>query len=148
MVIFMDALEQIRQRYARYQEEIRAVRAKTSPLAGFMGLGHGPDKHPCNMEFYEDVGKLVEAFAKTGPDAAQMLEVVKWMLEAPVGNENTDWYWYMYASQGHCKELIPMLAPADCAQLRDWFDEQFPKKNRLPVQDQIYKLLKKQAKKK
>lgn len=144
----MDALQQIQQRYARYQTEIQAVRAKTSPFEGFMGLGNGPDKHPCNKEFFEDVGKLVEEFAASAPDEKAALAVVKWMLEAPVGSEGTDWYWYMFAAQGHCKGLIPRLAPADCAVLRDWFGTQFPRKVRLPAQDRILRLLTKQAKKK
>ena len=49
----------------------------------------------------------------------------------------------MYAAQGWCRELVGLLDVDGCAELRTLFDELYPKRDRMPVQQELYKALKK-----
>ena len=51
----------------------------------------------------------------------------------------------MYAAQGWCRELVSRLDADGCAELRTLFDELYPKRDRMPVQQELYKALKKGA---
>lgn len=141
----MDFLLAIQQRYAEYMEQIADARKKAPPFAGLLGMGKDPRKHPCNEAFYRDVEGLADEFVRSRPDAQEALTLVRWMLAAPVGHEKEDAYWYLYAAQGHCRAMIPLLPPADCEELLAWYDQRFPRRKRLPVQEEIYTLLAKQA---
>lgn len=141
----MDMLCRLRERYAMYLEEIAQVRRKAPPFAGVLGLGSDPRKHPCNTTFYEDVGSLAAEFVQSQPGGQETLEVVRWLLQAPVGHEKKDAYWYLYAAQGHCRDMIPLLPPEGCQEMLAWYGKQFPRSKRLPVQEEIYRLLAKRA---
>lgn len=140
----MDRLKTI---YDTYIEKAVAVRRKASPMAGIFGLGDDPRKHPCHEDFYEAVAQWVQEFEAARPDPAVSLAAVRYILEAPLAHEdNKDVYWFMYAAHGLTLNLIPRLTGEDCRVLFDWYDASFPKRNRFPVQQQVWKLLKKGGK--
>ena len=51
----------------------------------------------------------------------------------------------MYAAQGWCRELVGLLDADGCARLQELFDELYPRRDRMPVQQELYKVLKKGA---
>ena len=133
--------------YETYIRRAGEVRRKASPMAGIFGMGDDPRNHPCHEEFYEAVKQWVEAFEASGPDAAAALEAVRWILETPQAHAgNRDIYWFMYAAHGLTMPLIPRLTPADCGALFRWYDASFPRRSRFPIQQQVWKLLKKGSK--
>lgn len=138
-------MQQLKQRYETYVGEALEIRKKAGPLAGILGLGNGPQDDPKHVIFYEDVQRWVAAFLETQPDAAASFEAARFLICAPVELGQEDSYWMMYAAQGHVRELLPRLATENCAYLRDFYDEHYPKKDRMPVQKEIYKRLKKGA---
>ena len=138
-------LQQLKERYRQYDEEVTRVRKNSSPADGLFGFGNDPKNHPCHELFYEDIGKWTKAFLETRPDARAAFEAARFMIGAPVECSSRESYWMMYAAQGWCRELVGRLDAAGCAALRDIFDEQYPRRDRMPVQQELYKALKKGA---
>ena len=132
--------------YSGYEAEAAAVRAKASVFDGLFGMGDDPRKDPCHMRFYETVEQWVRGFQEEGPEEPASYEAVSWILSAPVDHEGEAVYWFLYAAQGLCRELIPGLSPEHCAQLREFYDAHYPRQDRMPVQKEVYRLLKKGSK--
>ena len=141
-------LQTLKDRYEQYREDVRKVTAKARSTDGLFGMGDDPRKDPCHMRFYEDVEQFLREFLKTGPDAQETYEVARWIIAAPVLHRGEATYWFAYAVHGLCKELIPRLDAVGCADLLAFYDENYPKQDRLPVHKELYKLLKKGAGKK
>lgn len=139
-------MQQLKQRYEAYVEEAIAIRKHAGPLAGMLGLGGGPQNDPKHIFFYEDVQKWVANFLKRDPDTAAREEAVAFILRAPVEVGQADSYGMMYAAHGLVRELIPGLSAECCAGLQEYYDAHYPKRERMPVQREVYKLLKKGAK--
>lgn len=138
-------IQNLKDIYQRYDEEIRAVKAKAKPTDGLFGMGDDPRNNPCHMRFYEGVEQWVQNFLKTAPNAQSALEAARVIIEAPAAHRDGPTYWFEFAAHGHCRDLIAYLDAAGCAELRAFYDENYRKRDRMPVQDQIYKLLKKGA---
>ena len=136
-------LEQLKERYRQYDEEATLVRKKASPADGLFGFGNDPKNHPCHELFYEDIGKWTKAFLETRPDAADALTAARFLIEAPKTCGSRESYWMMYAAQGWGRDLVNRLDTDGCAELRTLFDELYPKRDRMPVQQELYKALKK-----
>ena len=139
-------MEKLRKRYEKYVEEAVEIRKKAGPLAGIFGMGNGPQNDPAHVFFYEDVQKWVAKFLETEPDGAAIYEAARFILCASAEMGQPDSYWMMYAAQGLAKPLIPRLTAEECQFLLGFYDDNYPKKDRMPVQKEIYKLLKKGAK--
>lgn len=136
-------MDQLKEIYSHYYDEALKVRAKAPILAGIWGMGKDPRNDRCHDEFYEAVEKWVGNF---DGDAAAALEAVKWILGAALVNKNRDTYWHLFAAHGLTLPLIEKLDTADCKELFSWYDASYPKRERLPLQQQVWKALKKAAK--
>lgn len=138
-------IEKLKQRYARYTEEARKVRENAKPLDGFLGFGNDPRNNPCHMAFYEDLQQWAKDFSASGPGEAEIYEAVRFLLETPAEFREEPCFGFMYVAQGLTREWIPRLTAAQCAFLRDGYDSRYPKRDRMPLQNEVYKLLKKGA---
>lgn len=139
-------LTELQQLYDAYLREAEEVRKNTPGMQGYMGMGNDPKQNPCHMAFYRKVEDWVCRFLQSAPDSRQVYEAVFYILQAADSHRGTDAYWYYFASQGLLKPLIPLLTTEDCRNLRDWYGEHYPKKERLPVHTQLFKILTKCAK--
>ncbi len=140
----MDELEALKARYDTYLAFTRQLAAKASPTAGLLGLGSSPKDHPGHEEFYEDVGQLVTALLAADPAPAQVSEAAGLLIRSAAEHRDEPLaFWFLFAAQSHARPLIPLLAPEDCAALRTFYDANYPKNTRLPVQKEVYRLLKK-----
>lgn len=129
--------------YSRYEAEAAAVQAKVSAFDGLFGMGEDPRKDPCHMRFYESVEQWVKAFQTTEPGETETYEAVHWILSAAADHAGESTFWFLYAAHGLCRELIPSLSPEHCALLRQLYDDRYPRRDRMPVQKEVYSLLKK-----
>ena len=139
-------INELKERYAAYDKKALEVRRKAPVFAGFLGLGSDPRQHECHEAFYEDVGKWMEAFVATAPAAEAAKEVAVFMLQVPKDYREHDSYWFMYVCVGMIRQLIPFLGKENCAELADMMDKLYPKKERMPVQIDTLKALKKAGK--
>lgn len=140
-------LQQLKERYQQYDDEMVQVRKDASPMDGVFGFGSDPKKHPCHRRFYEDVGKWMQTFLASGPDEAACAEAASFLICEPSRRKETDTYWMTYAAQGWCRELVKSLKPADCKRLQAEMDRLYPRIDRLPAQRELYKALKKRGEK-
>lgn len=138
-------IQELKDIYRRYDEEIHKVKAKAKPTDGLFGMGDDPRKDPCHMHFYEGVEQWVQDFLKTAPDAKDALEAARVIIEAPAAHRDGPTYWFEFAAHGLSVDLIACLDAAGCKELKAFYDENYLKRDRMPVQDQVYKLLKKGA---
>ena len=134
-------LQRLKDRYETYVQQSRAVRENASAMDGFLGFGADPRKDPCHVAFFQDVERWVAEFRQTEADAETVYAAVEFILAAPSQYKKEDAYWFMYAAQGLCKDLIPSLTKEHCKELAHMYDRDFPKKERFAAQDGVYKAL-------
>ena len=139
----IEALEKL---YSDYLAESSEVRKKAPPLAGIFGFGEDPRYHPCHELFFMNVGRWTSELADSQPSAEKALEAVRFLMEEPKKHQNAEGYWFMYACIGHIRNLIGFLRPEDCKALAERFDALYPRRERMPVQKQILKMLQKAGK--
>ena len=140
-------LQQLKDRYRQYDEEATLVRKKSSPADGLFGFGNDPKNHPCHELFYEDVGKWVKAFLETQPDAKDSFDAARFLVGAPVECASRESSWMLHAAQGWWRGLVGRLEARGGAGRRGVFGEVYPRQDRMPVQTELYKALKKGARK-
>lgn len=138
----MDQLQEI---YCRYTEALQAAKKATSPLAGLFGTGGGVNTHPCHQEFYDNVQRWMAEFLASQPDADSVAEVARFILVTGGAHKKQPTYWFVCAVQAHAKPLIPMLSQDVSEALRQEYDTLYPEASRLPLGQEIYDLLCRQA---
>lgn len=138
-------LQKMKDRYESYIQDVKKVYKDAKPMDGLFGWGDDPRKDPCHMRFYEDLEQWTRAFLESAPAQADVYEAVRFMLETPADHRSSHCFWFMFAAQGMTRELIPQLTAEQCAGLRESYDARYPKRDRMPVQKEVYKLLKKAA---
>ena len=131
----------------RYNEAVRAVRAALRPGDGLLGFGRDPKKEPCHMAFYEEVGEAVSRMAQDGLTPGEAQEAVRFLVTLAQAEEYFDLTQPMReAVQGHARALVPFLEPEAARELAAWYDKTYPRRRRLPVQNQLLRDLERRAK--
>lgn len=143
----MNTLEQLRQLYEDYAAQAGAAKAKSPYFASVLNLGNDHRNHPCHDQFYQNVAALIGDFAAAEPQAQEVAPVLQWLLQTAAFHREEPTYWYLYAIHGLAFPLIELADGPTCAQLHSWYDQHYRRVERMPVQDKVYKLLGKRAKK-
>jgi hypothetical protein len=114
---------------------------------GILGLRPGPADDPCHQRFAAELGALLgeSAAQSSSAEAAEILRLL--FDKADDKRMPLSAYWMLIAVQGLGHELIGLLSPEDAAGLLAFYRKRYPRRVRLPVQDQILKQLKLQAEK-
>lgn len=136
-------LQQLQSIYETYIAECTDVIEKASPTDGLFGMGSDPRKDPCHMRFYEGVEQWIQVFLRENPDGEAVYQAAQWILAAPAAHTGEPVYWFMFAAHGHCREMIPLLSRVQCAELGKLYDDCYPRRERMPVQKEVYRLLRK-----
>jgi len=111
------------------------------------GLKFGPADDPLHARFAEDMAALLSDFAAEKPDSAALRPVLEKLFGAAGQHpEPRSAAWMLIAVQGLARELIPALSREDAAALAKDYESAWPRRARLPVQDEVLKILKKAAK--
>lgn len=139
-------MENLRQLYADYLAEADKVRKNASVFAGIFGLGDDPRKNPCHEIFYQNAGNWVKDFVASAPAREQALEAASFLLEEPRKNTNAEGYWFLYVCVGFIRDLIPFLDREDCKQLAERMNTLYPRRERMPLQQETLKMLQKAGK--
>ena len=138
-------LRQLIAYYDEYEKELEELHRKAPPTAGLLGMGGHPRDDRCNEIFYYNVEKWVGAFLKGNPVQADVDQVAEWILTLAKIHREDHTYWFCYALHAHAKGLIPLMSREKVRQMQEWYNEAYPKVDRLPVQNEVYKLLLKHA---
>jgi hypothetical protein len=138
-------LQQLEGIYEKYVQDVAKIYKDAKPMDGLFGWGDDPRKDPCHMRFYEETENWVAAFLAANPGGEDRYRAAKTIIESAAAYREKPCFWFMYAAHGLAKDLIGGLTPQQCGQLREFYDESYPKRDRMPVQKDVYKLLKKGA---
>lgn len=139
----MAELAELKELYTKYEQTIEQTGKETSALSRMFNVGVTPRNHPANKEFYDGVARWVTEFLAEDHPYGQLLEATRHILETAAHKppQKSDAHWYLMAAQAHAKPLIPLLTAEDRAALRDGFCVLYPKRHRMPLQDELLKLL-------
>lgn len=135
----MQQLTRLQARYEAYIRQCRQVAIDAPYGAGLLSSGKDPRNHPCHDAFYEEVGQMIADFSRQDADPEP---VIRYMLEIPYFYANEDACWYLFGVQNHVMPLIPLLSRDARRAIGDWFSRLVPRRQRLPVQEEILSLLK------
>ena len=136
---------QLSEIYETYITQMETVLKKASAFDGLWGFGNDPKKDPCHMKFYEDVCAYIDSLVQRAPAEEEAFAAADWIIRTPLQHENKAVYWCMIAVHGPCKKLIPLISPACCGQLRRLYEDSYRRRDHLPVQQDLYKSLKKRS---
>lgn len=139
----MEKMQQLKDLYTGYEQNVVKLYKEAKPMDGLFGWGDDPRKDPCHMRFYEDLERWMGDFSAAAPGQEEAFAVVRFVLSAAAEHRETPCYWFMFAAQGLTRDLIPVLSAQQCRQLREFYDEAYPRRDRMPVQKEVYSLLKK-----
>ena len=97
---------------------------------------------------YSILETLLKECAEAKPSSGETAEILRFLFDrADDKHMPLSAYWMLIAAQGLGRELIGLLNPEDAAGLATFYRRRYPRRVRLPVQDQILKQLKLQAEK-
>ena len=109
---------------------------------GFFGLRPGPADDPCHDRFASDLQGLLEQLVSEGADSSLLRATMEKIFAAPLQSPNPkSSYWMLVAVQGLTRILIPGLCPEDADALAESYKTNYPRRERLPVQNDILNLL-------
>lgn len=115
---------------------------------GLLGLRPGPADDPCHERFAAELEALLRECAAAKPSSGEAAEILQLLFgRADEKRMPLSAYWMLIAAQGLGRELIGLLTPEDAAGLLRFYRTRYPRRVRLPVQNQILKQLKLQAEK-
>ena len=141
----MEELKELIQNYIIYAGKLRE---ETASVKSVLGLRDREIYDAGHKTFDSAVESWAKAFAESGPSQEALLEALEILLFAAVGYEEKAPFWYLTAVQRHGKLLIPRLDEAHRAQLLEKFLVNYPVRQQLPMQKELYQLLMKDTKQK
>ena len=137
-------MEKLKQCYERYIAAAEKAEKNKSTWNGAFGLGASTKDHPCHDDFYEAMESWVQEFVAKNPSREEAEEAVTYIFEMSENFRGKLPYWYMYAAHGFTRPIIPLVSPEFAEKKRIWYNERNPREDRMPVQREVFKLLKKQ----
>lgn len=139
-------MEQLKACYAAYLAAAEKAEKNKSAWNGAFGLGASTKDHPCHDAFYESMERWCEAFLAKHPTQAEAEAAVRYIFETSEAYRGKPPYWYLYAAHGFTRPIIPLVSAEFAVKTRVWYSEHNPRPDRMPVQGEVFKLLKKQEK--
>ena len=139
----MSAAEKINGIIDGYIARCEEIIAQSKPGDGLFGMGDDPKKDPCHMSFYEELAAAVKEIAASAPEADEACGAVQAILKAAREKKCPSMArWMLEAIHGLSQPLLPLLTAEQKRELRDWYDENLPRRLRFPVQKDVYKAMK------
>lgn len=138
-------MEQLKACYENYLAEADEVLKNRTPWDGVFGIGSPSKNHPCHIRFFRAVEAWVENFVNNEPNQQLAEEAVTYILEGAEPYRDKFPYWTLFAAHGLARPLIPYVSPEYAEKTLAWYKEHCPRRERLPVHKDLFKLLKKQA---
>lgn len=134
--------------YTDYVEYTRQLIKDTPRWHGILGSKSKLKNDPAHMKFIDEVETRVQELLTLNPTPEQLYAVAELLIHAAVQHFDEDFiFWTLMATQRSAKSIVPLLTPEECVTLRDYYNEHIPKKYRMPIHKELYKLLDEYAKK-
>ncbi len=140
-----DCFAALEQAFTLYRQDLENCVKKSKPTDGLLGFGRSLKDDPCHDRFDERVKEAVDGICAASPSPADASRA----MEALLRHETASWplaaQWMLRAIERHSIPLIPLLTPEAAALFLKEYAAQYKPWDRLPVQQEIYKALKRRA---
>ncbi len=139
-------MKQLIQLYEAYFEQVRAAKKRLKLADGLFGMGERLANAPCHDAFMEALRAFLEG-KEVKEDPGQICQVLDYIYRAPFAypDVHPSVYWMLLAVQGLTQPVITQLRPEDAQALYLWYQKAYPRRERLPVQNQVLEALKRQG---
>ena len=140
-------MKQLTLLYEAYFEQVRAAEKRLKPADGLFGMGERLANAPCHDAFWKALRAFLEGMdVKEAP--GQVGQALDFIYRAPFAypDVHPSVYWMLLAVQGLTQPVITHLRPEDAQALYLWYQKAYPRRERLPVQNQVLEALKRQGK--
>ena len=139
----MKKLLEVQELYDRFIGTVEDLEKKRNITDGLFGFGRKPSDDPCHDRFAEDLKKLLERQDQEGFEPGEAAAVLEYIFFIPERHkEPVSIYWMLLAVQSLSENLIRHLSKAEASSLESRYEEQYPRRDRLPPQKRILKALK------
>lgn len=132
----MEQLQKLIDEYVKWTQEHQMAGKK---IAFYLGLQ--VEQNPKHAAFYEAVGEWAKTFASSQPEHEQTVAAVRLLLFSAGEHLGSEAEWYLIAIQGYAKDFIGQLSEEEKTQLAEGYRKKYPAGRRLPLQNEIYRLL-------
>lgn len=142
-----DAMDQLIELYKAYLQQIQEAEKRLKPADGLFGMGEKLANAPCHEAFLEALRAFFDSM-DTREDPERICQVLSYVYQAPFAypQVHRSAYWMFLAVQGLTQQAIPCLRPEDAQALYLWYQKAYPRRERLPVQNQVLEALKRRGK--
>ena len=121
-----------------YDQAVAEVQKNRKMFDGVMGLGTHPGSAACHEIMDKQVAELCQRAAAEEAPAEERLVLVRAIFEAEKKWKGPEYARLMLtALQRHTIPVIGLLPEADRQELADWYGKAYPRRNRLPVQEEV-----------
>ena len=143
----MTPLLQVQHLYNTYMEQAEEAEKNTPFASGIFGLGKRASDDPCHDRFIQNLTALMAQFKEEGIDSAALREVLAFVFQAHAEYQvPASTHWMLIAAHSTTLDVIPLLNREDAAALCAQYEKAFKRRERMPVQTKIVKLLNKAMK--
>ena len=138
-------LQELEQLYSDALEKIKLAAADRRFGEGILGIGRKMSDEPCHMELLNGVKKRMEEMGQAAT-SQEAREAIRYVCERPECYQSVEAsiYWTMLCAHGQTVAAIPRLNAQDAVELYNWYQKAYPKRTRLPIQNNVVKALKNQ----
>lgn len=139
---YFAALEQA---FTLYRQDLDSFAKKSRPLDGVLGFGRSLKDDSCHDRFDERVKEAVDSISTASPTPEDAARTLRMLLRDDFSAWPLAAQWMLRAIERHCIPLIPFLTPEAAAVFQKEYAARYKPWDRLPVQQEIFKALKRQA---
>ena len=137
-----DRLNQLTRNYIEATDNLVAGRKLGE---GVFGMPDPARSSPVHMEYYNAVEAAVKEYLEGTPETETTDEAVRFLLTASEKLPSSNLaVWMLIAVQRHALPLIPLMSESSRREMYEWFNRHVPRLQRMPVQREIIKALKKE----
>ena len=139
-------MQQLIELYEAYLQQVKAAEKRLKPADGLFGMGERLSNAPCHDAFFEALKAFLDQL-DASKDPGQVCQLLDYMYRAPFAHPDVHQsvYWMFLAVQGLTQPVIGFLRPEDAQALYLWYQKAYPRRERLPAQDQVLAALKRQG---
>ena len=131
--------------FEKYHQDLEEYARKSKPTDGLLGFGHSLKDDPCHDRFDERVKEAVDGIAASPPTPEAAKQIVGMLFRDDIQTWPLAAQWMLRAIERHSLPLIPFLSPDSAAAFQKEYAARYKPWERLPVQQEVFKALKRQA---
>ena len=137
-------LEKITSATDEYIETTKRLIANRKFGEGIFGFNDTAKNDPCHINYFNFIEKTINEASESGLSSENAEEIAEFLLKAHAETNCNDLAaWMLIVIQKLALQLIPLLSKAKKEDLLAWYCSYVPRLQRLPIQNDIVKALKK-----